>query len=293
MEAWKKQWGAPQWAAFFETKKLPVMLRTKQQVHSTLEQRGERLAPQELAALVLGDPLFCLQLLREAERVRSARLGTETTTVLHAVMQLGVDKVSQLLLDSDAVDTATATAGFAYVEARSALAARVALRWAPGRADLNPQELALAALLNDTGELLLWFYAPELAQAALDELHSGRASRSAQAQSQACGFTFKELTIHCVTLWNLPALLLRLLQGSASERALLTRICTDFARHAMSRDETADLALLADLQAVRKLMSNVSYGWLLENISELDIERRQHLIALAESAPQKQQQDGT
>lgn len=281
MEAWKKHWGASQWAAFFETKKLPVMARTKQRVSATVEQRGEQLAPQDLAALVLDDPLLCLQLLREAERIRSSRLGTETTTVLHAVMQLGVDKVCRLLLDSAEADASAA--GFAYVEARSALAARVALRWAPGRADLNPQEVALAALLNDTGELLLWLYAPELAQAALDELHSGRASRSAQAQSQACGFTFKELTMHCAEIWNLPALLRRLLQGAASERALLTRVCTDFARHAMSPDDTADQALAADLLAVHKLMPHVSFNWLVENIGELDIDRRQRLAALAES----------
>lgn len=289
MEAWKKQWGARQWAAFFETKKLPVMTRTKQQVHTTIEQRGEQLAPQDLASIALGDPLLCLQLLREAERIRSTRLGTETTTVLHAVMQLGVDKVNRLLLDSNELgeDELEVTAGFTYVEARSALAARVALRWAPGRADLNPQEVALAALLNDSGELLLWLYAPELAQAALDELKSGRATRSAQAQSQACGFTFKELTMHCAELWNLPALLLKLLQGAASERAQLTRICTDVARHAMSTDDTADQALVADLLSVRKLMPHASFNWLVESLSELEIERRQHLIDLAESAQQQ------
>ncbi|MBV2235712.1 MAG: HDOD domain-containing protein [Sterolibacterium sp.] len=282
MEAWKKHWGASQWAAFFETKKLPVMMRTKQQVNAAVEQRGEQFAAHDLAALLLDDPLFCLQVLREAERVRSSRLGTETTTILHAVMQLGVNNVCRLLLDSSEVDADSA--GFAYVEARSALAARLALRWAPGRADMNPQEVALAALLNDTGELLLWLYAPQLAQAALDELHSGRASRSAQAQSQACGFTFKELTMHCAELWNLPGLLRRLLQGSASERALLTRICTDFARHAMSHDETADQALVADLLAVRKLMPNLSFNWLVESIQELDMDRRLLLVAQAESA---------
>ena len=80
METWKKHWGAHQWAAFFETKTLPVLGRTKELVATLEEQQAEELAPHDLALVVLGDPLLCLQLLREAERIRTNRLGNETTT---------------------------------------------------------------------------------------------------------------------------------------------------------------------------------------------------------------------
>lgn len=276
METWKKHWGANQWAAFFETKKLPVLGRTKELVATLEEQQAEALAPHDLALVVLGDPLLCLQLLREAERIRTNRLGNETTTTLQAVMQLGLDNVKKLLIGSAEIDTANA--GLSYVEARSALAARIALRWASGRADLHPAEVALAALLSDTGELLLWLYCPELAQAALEELRSGRARRSAQAQTQACGFTFKELTIRCAEIWNLPTLLRKLLQGAESERALLTRTCTDFARHLMNADASADEALASDLVEARKLMPGASLEWLLEDVAEIDADRKQRLI---------------
>lgn len=281
METWKKHWGANQWAAFFETKKLPVMGRSKLLVAALEEQQGEQLAPHDLAQVVLGDPLLCLQLLREAERIRTNRLGNETTTTLQAVMQLGVDNVKKLLFASTEIDDGNA--GLLYVEARSALAARVALRWASGRADLNPVEVSLAALLSDTGELLLWLYCPELAQAALDELRSGRAKRSAQAQTQACGFSFKELTIRCAEIWNLPTLLRKLLHGAESERALLTRSCTDFARHLLGRDATADEAMANDLVAARKLVPGVSFAWLLEEVAELDAEHKQGLCDRAEA----------
>lgn len=279
MEQQRKHWGVNQWAAYFETRQLPVMQRSKEQVQQLIEQQGDELAPHDLALLVLDDPLLCLQLLREAERIRSQRLGNETTTPLQAVLQLGMDKVCKLLLDSATAEAGTG--GFSYVEARSALAARMTLRWAPGRADMNATELALAALLADTGELLLWLYAPELAQAALDELHSGRASRSAQAQGQVCGFTFKELTLRCAETWNLPQLLQRLLRGEASERAMLTRICNDFARHVMNPDAGSDLALADDLVHARKLMPNISLEWLLDKVSELGLLRKQQLLQLA------------
>jgi HD-like signal output (HDOD) protein len=206
-------------------------------------------------------------------------LGNETTTTLQAVMQLGVDNVRKLLLNSE--EAASDNLGLQYLQTRAILAARVALDWSTGRADLNPAELALAALLNDTGELLLWLYAPELAQAALDELHSGRATRTTQAQIQTCGFTFKELTTRCAELWNLPTLLRKLLQGAESERALLTKTCTDFSRHLLNPDTDSDKALAADIVTARKLMPNVSYAWLLSHITLLDEERKQNLIERA------------
>lgn len=292
MEAHKKHWGVNQWAAFFETRRLPVMAHTKQRLCELEEQAGETLSPNKLATAALEDPFLCIQLLREAERVRTRRLGNETTTTLQAVMQLGVDHVKKLLLDSEEADSNQHNQhdqhdrrGLLYLQTRAALAAHIALRWSAGRADLNPAELALAALLSDTGELLLWLYAPELTQAALDELHSGRATRTTQAQIQACGFTFKELTNRCAELWSLPSLLRKLLQGAESERALLTRTCTDFARHLLNPDANSDKALAADIVSARKLMPNVSYAWLLSeiDITLLDEERKQRLIERADN----------
>ena len=171
----------------------------------------------------------------------------------------------------------------AHVEARSSLASRVALRWASGRSDMSPVEVALAALLSDTGELLLWLYAPELGQAALDELHSGRAKRSSQAQSQACGFDFKQLTIRCAEIWNLPTLLLKLLRGAETERAMLTRTCTNFARHLMNTDESSDQALASDLVDAHKLVPGVTLEWLLEDIGEIGESRKLQLIERAKA----------
>lgn len=285
MDENQRHWGINQWAAFFETRRLPIMARSRQRVLELDELEGDALSAHELSLVVQDDPLLCLQLLREAERLRTRRLGNETTATLQAVMQLGVDKVKRLLLESEDVDESNA--GLCFVESRAALAARIALRWAAGRSDMRPGELALAALLSDIGEILLWLYAPELTQAALDELRSGRATRSLQAQQQACGFSFKALTIRCAELWNLPDLLQKLLQGAESERALLIRACTNFSRHLTHRDEHAELALATDLADARRLMPHVSYEWLLDGVKDVawleEAEERAALMARAEA----------
>ena len=284
MDQWRRRWGVGQWAAFFETQELPVMPRSKRMLKDLERTKGELLAPKELSEIVLLDPLLCLRLLREAERTKSHRLDNETTTALAAIMQLGIDEFKALLLSSAEIEEANS--GLLEVEARATAAAQAAQRWASGRMDLNPEEVAVAALLADAGELLLWVYEPELPQAAKDELLSGRAKRSSDAQTRACGFNFKLLTMRCADLWKLPSLLLQLLRGADSPRANLTRICSNTARHIVESSATSDLALAGDLHEVHKLMPAVSLEWLVQGLVMLPDERKAELIARAnELAP--------
>jgi len=280
LDAWKRRWGVGQWAAFFETQELPVTSRSKLLLRGLEAAKGELLSPKELSSIVLLDPLLCLRLLREAERTRSHRLGHETTTALAAIMQLGVDEFSALLLASREIEEANI--GLLEVEARATVAAQVAERWASGRMDLNPEEVAVAALLADTGELLLWVYGPELPHAAKEELLSGRAMRSSQAQIEACGFDFKQLTMRCAELWKLPSLLVQLLRGVDTPRANLTRICSNAARHVVESTATSNLALASDLVEARKLMPGVSLGWLVDGLVMLPDEQKEYLLANAD-----------
>lgn len=265
------------------------MQRSKLMLNAFEESQGELLAPKELSEIVLLDPLLCLRLLREAERTRSHRLGHETTTALAAIMQLGVDEFRTLLLSSREVEVANA--GLLELEARATVAAQVALRWASGRMDLNPEEVAVAALLADAGELLLWSYEPELPEAAREELLSGRAQRSSQAQMQACGFDFKQLTMRCAELWKLPNLLVQLLRGIDSPRANLTRICSNAARHVVEASPTSNLALAADLIEAHKLLPTAGVAWLVDGLVMLPQDHRGELIERVEELVARQAND--
>lgn len=282
MDSWRARWGVKQWAAFFEHQALPVMRRSKLLMAQIEAAEGETLSPKDLSDIVLQDPLLCLCLLREAERRKSHRLDRETTTALAAILQLGVDEFRKLLLASPEVDERNA--GLRRVEMRAHLASQIALAWSTGRGDLNPEEVAVASLLGGTGDLLLWVYAGELAELAEDELRSGRATRSAQAQMQACGFTFKELTLQCAERWKLPGLVIQLLRGSESIRAQMTRVCSNTARHVMDDSETAVLALAADLVEAARLVPNASIEWLADALFMLPESRRQKATEVALAA---------
>lgn len=281
MDSWKARWGVSQWAAYFEHQALPVMRRSKQLMLQLDAVEGEMLSPKALSDIVLQDPLLCLCLLREAERRKSHRLGRETTTALAAILQLGVDEFRKLLLASPEVDEQNA--GLLRVESRAHVAAQLALAWSTGRGDLNPEEVAVASLLGGIGDLLLWVYAPDIPQKAEDELHSGRAARSAQAQMQACGFTFKELTLQCAERWKLPGLVIQLLRGSESIRAQMTRTCSNAARHVLDESETSILALASDLVDASKLIPNASTEWLADGLVMVSEARREQVVEQARS----------
>lgn len=275
---YQKHWGVDQWAAFLSAQEMPSMLRSKMLLTALEEEKRDDLSSKELADIASSDPLLCLRLLREAEKIRSRKLGRDTTTPLAAVLQLGVTAFRTLLADSPEADAANP--GLSACDARAVLASHLAVNWGSARSDIAPDEVGLATLLSETGELLLWSFAPEIPQAAIDALASGRAHRSADAQMLACGFRFQDLTLKCAAIWELPQLLVHLIQGKDNIRANISRLCVDTARHLASGPDNP--ALPSDLAEAKKLIPQASLSWLATRLIGLDEERVEDVIRKAE-----------
>ena len=279
LSIYESTWDIGQWAIFFEYQALPVMADSKRLLAELEEKMQERLAPKNLLSIVLQDPFLCLRLLQTAEQKKSHRLDHETTTVIAALLQLGVNGFRELLLASD--EMPEDNPGLLKVVQRARIASTLAQVWSKGRMDINPEEVAIAALLGGAGDLLLWIYAPEIPERAEEKLRSGQVSRSAEAQVQSCGFAFKELTQLCAERWKLPSLLLQLLRGSDSVRAQVTRVCSNTARHILDETQTSTQALADDVLDASKLIPNAKLKWLVDALSMLPEARRNAILALA------------
>jgi len=275
----RKHWRVDQWAAYLTAQDLPVMARSKAALAALEANDEQTLSIRELADLANGDPFLCLCLLREAESRRSNRLGHETTTPLAAAMQIGMTGFRALLLSSPETDESLH--GLATCEARATAAAKLAAGWSTARADISPDELVMAALLSEMGELMLWHFAPELPQAALDALTSGAAQRSVEAQELRCGFKFKDLTLKCAEIWHLPQIIVQLIRGTDSTRANIARICIDTARHLAANPDNP--ALPDDLADAKMLIPGASLGWLASWLTGAPEEARPELLAKAEA----------
>lgn len=276
----RKHWRVPQWAAFLTAQQLPVMPRSKQALLALEAEKGNELTATDLVVLADGDPFLCLSLLREAENRRSARLGHETSTPLAAVMQLGATSFRELLFASPETDDTRS--GLAKCEARAVMAGQLAAAWSKSRSDVSPDEVLMAALLSEIGELLLWHFAPDLPEAALAALASGEAKRSTAAQEAVCGFRFKDLTLKCAEIWNLPGILVQLIRGHDTIRANLARLSRNTARHLISGPDNP--ALPDDLASAKRLLTHASMQWLVEELPWVPAEMRQDLIDKANRA---------
>ncbi len=250
---WHKWWGASQWAAYLEHMELPVKASSKLALAELETRRGDLLSAKELADLMLDDPLFALRLLKDANQRLPRRMSRDITTPLGVVLSLGTSRFSEQL--AQAPEVQDDNLGFVACEGRATLSARIAVIYGSYHHDLDPGELALAALLSNAGEIELWAFAPELPQAAQDELNSGRSQRSEEAQLKACGFAFKDLTLLMSQHWQLPPLILHLIRGDETLRAKLARLAMNTARH-LSKG-VADPGLPHDLIAAAKLTGAV------------------------------------
>lgn len=275
---WHRWWGATQWAAYLEHMELPVKAATKTAFDALVSHRGDNLSPKELAQLMLEDALFALRLLKEANRRMPRRLGRDITTPIGTILALGTTAYTDQLLN--APEVADNNRGFAECEARASLSARVAQAFASHHHDLDPGEVALAALLSNSGDIELWAFAPELPMAALDELNSGRARRSEQAQQQSCGFAFKELTLLLSERWQLPPLIVQLIRGDENLRAKLARLAVDTARHLSNSHD--DPALPFDVNEVARL-TGASLSAVVSALPGLDEQGRATLLAASEA----------
>ena len=242
-------WGAGQWAAYLEHKEQPIKAVSKTALRALEAGAEEALSAHAYAALLLEDPLLALRLLKEANRRLPRRMAKDITTPLGVVLALGTQQFKEQI--RVAPEVGEDNAGFMACEARASLAARIALAWGALRHDLDPGELAMAALLANAGEIELWAFVPELPQKALDELHSGRASRSEQAQRQACGFAFLDITLLLIENWTLPQLIKQLIRGDEGMRARMARLAVNTARHLGNGPD--DAALPDDVREAAKL----------------------------------------
>lgn len=273
-----KWWGAAQWAAYFEHMDLPIRAASKDALTRLEEGGEERLSGHEYAALLLGDPLLALRLIKEANRRLPRHLARDITTPLGVLLALGTEHFKEQIRLAPVVDEGNT--GFLASEQRSSLGARIAFAWGGLHHDLEQGELALAALLADAGEIELWAFAPDLPRKALDELQSGHARRSDQAQQQACGFAFRELTLLLIEKWNLPKLILQLVRGDEGLRARLARLAVNTGRHLSYGP--ADPALPHDIVEASQL-THTSIAGVVQCLPGLSSEEREALVQAAES----------
>jgi HD-like signal output (HDOD) protein len=250
--------GLRYWTDFLGEKDIPVLRQT---VRALLEarERAEGINMRDLSAIILLDPLMTVNLLRFTTLHHAKRKLQDISTVEHALMMLGVEPFFEHFSRLDIVEDRLklhpqALLGLLQVVGRARRAARYAADWAAWRCDLHSEELAVAALLSDLAEMLLWCFSPEQVLEIRALQTRNPTMRSADAQRAVLRFRLGQLQAALCESWQLPELLLSLMDESHAERPRVknVKLAVDLARH--SANGWDDPALPDDYKAIAALM---------------------------------------
>ena len=266
---------AATWAYLLGSAEIPVLQRTIEEL-ARLRADEDKLTARDISRVLLHDPLFTLRVLLYLQAHRRPTQVTDITTVEHALMMLGVtpffEQFAQLpSVEDKLAEYPQALAGLMEVMSRAHCAALYARDWAAVRHDIKADEVAIAALLHDLAEMLLWCFAPELALRILNMLRANKAMRTRDAQQTVLGFRILELQHALMLEWKLATMLQSLMEDTHSAtpaRQMNVALAVNLARH--SAHGWDNPALPDDYAAIQKLL----------NLTEEDVMERVQWAAM-------------
>ena len=246
------------WVGFLSNAQIPILRQTARRLQEA-RQNIDRVSGRDIAAIVLQDPLMAIRVLAYIHPFRGKHLRSDITTIANAVMMLGIDPFfahfdAPPTIEAMLKSEPQALLGVLQVIRRVQRASTYAHDWAFERHDLNIEEVALAALLHDLAEILLWCFAPRLAIEIRDRQLADRTLRSATAQGQVLGFPLFDLQRALCVAWHLPELLNTLMDDANANlpRVQNVVLAVNLARH--SSNDWTDAALPDDMSAIEKLL---------------------------------------
>lgn len=242
---------------FVSAQDVPVLRRTVREfeILAARDSTGAR----HVAAAVLADPLMTMKLLTTLQARRGARQNHDITTVERAIMMMGLTPFFETFSGMSTVEERLAKhpqalVGVLKTIGRARRAAHFARDWAILRHDLDVDEIMVAALLADAVEIMCWTFAPAMTLRVFEMQRANRWLRRSEAQRTVFGATALEIQEALVCAWNLPELLITLMDADQADnpRVRNVRLAADLARHLQTGWDND--ALPDDIAEVGKLV---------------------------------------
>lgn len=246
------------WVIYFSNTELPILRQTARRLEAARADL-DAVNSRDITAIVLSDPLMAVRVLAYIQPFVGKTLHSDITTIAGAVMMLGVERFfdaigTPVTLETVLKDEPKALLGALQVIRRAQRASKYAHDWAFERHDMNIEEVAVAALLRDLSEILLWCLAPRLALELRARQQADSTLRSAVAQEQLLGIRLFDLQLSLATAWNLPELLKTLMDENNAHLSRVQNVvlAVNLARHSAHGWDNA--ALPDDFSAIEKLL---------------------------------------
>jgi len=215
---------------------LPVQARTRGELAQVLADAGAPLG--RIALVVMSDPGLALRVLQRANAVEHRHFRREIVGLEDAIHMLGTRTLAELERQAPLAEEVLDAQRLAHYRngcGRALLAARLALDWAELARDRVPAEIALAALLNDLGELYLLVRGDARISRYL-EMMAHPDVRPHEAEYVTLSASLEELGYGLACAWNLPEMVRESMRARNARhpRPLYVMLSTQIARHAFA-----------------------------------------------------------
>jgi len=244
--------------AFLTQADIPVLKQTARELDA-LREDVNKLSARSVADAISPDPMLTVKLLRYLQQHKHRSQTSEVVQIEQALLMMGVeafyDKVPARPLVQDVLKGQTeALVHLLHVVHRSHRAAEYARDWAIRLNDLHFEEVRIAALLHDLSEMLMWVYVPDAMLQIRKMQQQDRTLRSKAVQEQVLGFNLHDLQKALIQAWNLPQLLLTLMDDANAGKPRVRNVvlAVNLARH--SANGWDDAALPDDYKDIGELL---------------------------------------
>ncbi|MEJ2059007.1 MAG: HDOD domain-containing protein [Gammaproteobacteria bacterium] len=215
--------------------RLPCLDRTRNELKRLADL--DTLSAKQLGHLAATDTALAVALIHQVGTVRHRHLANPVTTLRQAAQMLGVNgmiREAEQLPSLEQTLPPEQQAHYRRLLAQSALAGRLGLRIAYEQHDLEPGEVALAALLNNLGHLALWVSdAPQME--SLTELETAGGAPIQEAEFVVFGQGIEQTARRLAAQWSLPELVAQSMepQGAAKPRIVGVMLAARLAQQAL------------------------------------------------------------
>jgi HD-like signal output (HDOD) protein len=200
-----------------------------------------------------------VKLLRYLQQHKRRSQTSEVMQVEQALIMLGVESffnkiTAELTVQNVLKGQMDALVHLLHRIHRAHRASEYAYDWAVRLSDLHYEEIRIAALLHDLAEILMWCFAPQDMLNIRNIQLQDKSLRSRSVQEQVLGFSLGDLQKALVQKWELPELLLTLMddQNAQKPRVRNVTLAVNLARH--SANGWDDAALPDDYKDIGELL---------------------------------------
>ena len=248
----------------------------------TVAEIGKILAKEEysslaLARVILQDPSMTAKVLKLSNSVFYNPGGTPISTVSRAAVVLGFKTVQDIGLSIAVIESLLRGKTRDRVLqqlARSIHAATQARSLAAALDDAGSEEVFIAALLLNLGQMAFWCFAGSEAQALERALSENPKENPEEIEEKVLGFRLRHLTIALAHLWKLSPLVTESAKGTAGKdrRGRCIHLGHEIAREAEKGWGSPAMRTLADEAAKLTGQAVGEVGMMLQSVAEQAVE---------------------